>query len=112
MYRQPGHSDYGWRMKDFCDTLCRVKFSQSKGVLRCKFCGDVLPELPRDRTRTRKNMAFCNRECFRQFVHLIPHSPNKPDEPSDEEKAEYEQRREEIWQRNFGHLRVCLRTDG
>lgn len=61
MVRQSGHSDYGWDMKEFCDTNCRVRYSQANRQRqpRCKYCGAMLPE-PTKRDGGRHGQKFCD----------------------------------------------------
>jgi len=107
MTRQSGHSDYGWDMKEFCDTNCRVRYSQANRQRqpRCKYCGAMLPE-PTKRDGGRHGQKFCDRFCYQDYLVAEPEEYEHA-EPSEEQKAEWESRREEIWQRNFGHLQRC-----
>jgi len=113
MNRMPGHSDYNWRLKDFCDTNCRVKYGQRHGHHRCKYCGEVLVLLKKPNGHgVRKNGQFCGRECFVSFVRDVPGLREDCDEPSEEEKAEQEARKLECRLREVGHLQTCERNDG
>lgn len=74
---------------------------------RCEYCGEVLP-VPDGRHGFPRNQRFCGRRCYTAYLKHHPRNEDAP-EPSDEEKAEIEARRAEIWQRNFGHIAVCDR---
>lgn len=72
---------------------------------RCRYCGEVLVIEPGPHRAYREKRAqHCNRHCYKLFLVACPPPATREWEPSEEQKAEWKSRQEEIWQRNFGHL--------